>query len=108
MLNALGEGLYGRLTPDGYGLREADWSSSGQMSKRFEIAKWIGSSNAGLFDPDDGTPAQVTGFPQLGSRLFFDNIEAGLSPATRGALAKAAAQWEWNAYLLSSPEFMLH
>ena len=108
MLNALGESLYGRLTPDGYGLREVDWSSSGQMSKRFEIAKWIGSSNAGLFDPDDGTPAQVTGFPQLGSRLFFDNIEAGLSSATRGALAKASAQWEWNAYLLSSPEFMLH
>lgn len=108
MLNALGEGLYGRLTPDGYGLREVDWSSSGQMSKRFEIAKWIGSSNAGLFDPDDGTPAQVTGFPQLSNRLFFDNIEPGLSPATRSALGKAAAQWEWNAYLLSSPEFMMH
>ena len=107
MLNALGEGLYGRLTPDGYGLREVDWSSSGQLSKRYEIAKWIGSTNAGLFDPDDGTPAQVTGFPQLSNRLFFDNIEAGLSPVTRTALAKAAAQWEWNAYLLSSPEFML-
>lgn len=108
MLNALGESLYGRLTPDGYGLREVDWSSSGQMSKRFEIAKWIGSSNAGLFDPDDGTPAQVTGFPQLSNRLFFDSMEAGLSPATRTALGKAAAQWEWNAYLLSSPEFMMH
>lgn len=106
MLNALGEGLYGRLTPDGYGLREVDWSSSGQMSKRFEIAKQLGNSNAGLFDPDDGTPAQVTGFPQLSNRLFFDSIEPGLSAPTRSALGKAAAQWEWNAYLLSSPEFM--
>jgi hypothetical protein len=77
------------------------------MSKRFEIAKWIGSSNAGLFDPDDGTPAQVTGFPQLSNRLFFENIEPTLSSATRSALGKAAAQWEWNAYLLSSPEFMM-
>ena len=107
MLGSLGQGLYGRLTPDGYGQREIDWASSGQMSKRFEIAKWIGSSNAGLFDPDDGTPAQVTGFPQLSNRLFFENIEPTLSLATRAALGKAAAQWEWNAYLLSSPEFMM-
>jgi uncharacterized protein (DUF1800 family) len=108
MLNALGEGLYGRLTPDGYSVREADWASAGQMSKRFEIAKWMGSGNAGLFDPDDGSPAKVTGFPQLSNRLYFDAIEQGLSPSTRDALAKAAAQWEWNAYLLASPEFMYH
>lgn len=108
MLNALGEGLYGHLTPDGYGLRAADWSSAGQMSKRFEIAKWIGSGNAGLFDPDDGSPAQVTGFPQLSSRLFFDAMEPSLSPSLREALAKASTQWEWNAYLLASPDFMFH
>ena len=108
MLNSLGEGLYSRLTPDGYGVREADWASAGQMSKRFEIAKWIGSSNAGLFDPDDGSPAQVTGFPQLSSRLYFDAIEPSLSSGARDALAKAATQWEWNAYLLSSPDFMYH
>ncbi len=108
MLNSLGEGLYGHLTPDGYGLREADWASAGQMSKRFEIAKWMGSGNAGLFDPDDGSVAQVTGFPQLSSRLYFDAIEPQLSVSTRDALSKAAAQWEWNAYLLASPEFMFH
>ncbi len=108
MLNALGEGLYGHLTPDGYGLREADWASAGQMSKRFEIAKWMGSGNAGLFDPDDGSVAQVTGFPQLSSRLYFEAIEPRLTPTTRDALTKAAAQWEWNAYLLASPEFMYH
>ncbi len=108
MLNGLGEGLYGKLTPDGYGLREADWASAGQMSKRFEIAKWIGSGHAGLFDPDDGRPAQVSGFPQLGNRLYYDLIEASLSPATREALSKASTQWEWNTYLLSSPDFMYH
>ena len=108
MLNSLGEGLYGRLTPDGYGLREADWASAGQMSKRFEIAKGIGSGNAGLFDPDNGSPAKVTGFPQLSSRLYFDAIEPGLSPAIHDALTKASAQWEWNAYLLASPALMFH
>ncbi len=108
MLNALGEGFYGHLTPDGYGLREADWDSSGQMSKRFEIAKWIGSGNAGLFDPDDGSPAQVTGFPQLSSRLYYEAIEPTLSKRTREGLASAATQWEWNAYFLGSPEFMYH
>jgi uncharacterized protein (DUF1800 family) len=108
MLNSLGESLYGHLTPDGYGLREADWASAGQMSKRFDVAKWMGSGNAGLFDPDDGSPAKVTGFPQLSSRLFFDTMEAGLSQTTRDALGKASAQWEWNAYLLGSPEFMFH
>ena len=108
MLNSLGEGLYGKLTPDGYGLREIDWASAGQMSKRFEIAKWIGSGNAGLFDPDDGSPAQITGFPQLSNRLYFDVIEASLTPWTRDALGKASAQWEWNAYLLASPDFMYH
>lgn len=108
MLNALGESLYGKLTPDGYGLREIDWSSAGQMSKRFEIAKWIGSGNAGLFDADGGTPVQVNGFPQLSNRLYFDAIEPGLSRQTREALSKAGSQWEWNAYLLSSPDFMYH
>ena len=108
MLNSLGEGLYGHLTPEGYGLREADWASAGQMSKRFEIAKWIGSGNAGLFDPDDGSPAQVTGFPQLSSRLYFEAVEPGLSPSIQVALSKASAQWEWNAYLLASPALMFH
>jgi uncharacterized protein (DUF1800 family) len=108
MLNALGEGLYGHLTPEGYGLRETDWASAGQMSKRFEIAKWIGSGNAGLFDPDDGSPAKVTGFPQLSSRLYFEAIEPTLAPSIQDALSKASAQWEWNAYLLASPALMFH
>ena len=48
-LNRLGQGLYNRQTPDGYPLDEAAWSSSGQMSTRFEIARAIGSGSAGLF-----------------------------------------------------------
>src|SRR5450432_3416846 len=48
-LGRLGEGLYNRQTPDGYPLDEAAWSSSGQMTTRFEIARIIGSGSAGLF-----------------------------------------------------------
>ncbi|HEY6456747.1 MAG TPA: DUF1800 domain-containing protein, partial [Steroidobacteraceae bacterium] len=41
-LAALGEAQFGHQTPDGYSLQDAAWSSSGQMSRRFEIARTIG------------------------------------------------------------------
>ena len=50
-LNALGEAPFGRQTPDGYALTEAGWASSGQMSRRFEIARAIGSGNAARVRP---------------------------------------------------------
>ncbi len=105
-LNALGEPLYGRLTPDGYGLRERDWASSGQMSKRFEIARAIGGGSAGLFDSEDGSPPMAFGFPMLSNRLFYDTIDNVMSTPVKLALDKAASQAEWNAYLLASPDFM--
>ena len=41
-LNSLGEANYGHPTPDGYSLVEANWASSGQMSRRFEMAtRWV-------------------------------------------------------------------
>jgi uncharacterized protein (DUF1800 family) len=119
-LNALGEPPYGRATPDGYPLGALAWSSAGQMSRRFEIARAIGSGNAGLFDADNGgiagaganagTPnaaavAAVTGFPQLAGRLYYADLETTLSPTTRTALDRATSQQEWNTFLLSSPEF---
>jgi hypothetical protein len=61
-LNGLGEAPFGRQTPDGYPLTELNWASSGQMSRRFEIARLIGSGNAGLFDPEDGGAATASGF----------------------------------------------
>jgi uncharacterized protein (DUF1800 family) len=104
-LNALGEPLFGRQTPDGYPLLENNWNSSGQLSRRFEIARSIGSGNAGLFDPENGVAATGTGFPQLQSRFYFAAIEPTLSATTRTALDQAASQAEWNTYLLASPEF---
>jgi len=104
-LNSLGEAPYGRQTPDGYPLTQTGWASAGQMSRRFEIARAIGSGNAGLFDPEDGSTATATGFPQLSSRLYFEAVEPFLAAGTRAALSRASSPQEWNTFLLSSPEF---
>jgi uncharacterized protein (DUF1800 family) len=104
-LNALGEAPFGRQTPDGYPLTELSWASSGQMSRRFEIARVIGAGNAGLFDPEDGSAAGTGGFPQLSNRLYFEAVEPFLTSRTKDALNRASSQQEWNMFLLSSPEF---
>ena len=105
-LNQLGEPLYGHVTPDGYPLTEAAWASSGQMVRRFEIARAIGSGNAGLFNTDEGVPGPRGGFPLLTNRLFYDVIESTLGAHTRAALADTTSQQEWNTVLLASPEWM--
>jgi uncharacterized protein (DUF1800 family) len=104
-LNGLGEAPFGRQTPDGYPMTEVSWASSGQMSRRFEIARLIGSGNAGLFDPEDGGTPTMSGFPQLSNRLYYEAVEPFLAARTRSALDRANSQQEWNTFLLSSPEF---
>jgi uncharacterized protein (DUF1800 family) len=104
-LNGLGEAPFGRQTPDGYPLTELNWASSGQMSRRFEIARLIGSGNAGLFQSDDGGAAAASGFPQLSNRLYFEAMEPFLAAHTREALNRADSQQEWNTFLLASPDF---
>jgi uncharacterized protein (DUF1800 family) len=104
-LAALGESEFGHQTPDGYSLQDAAWSSSGQVSRRFEIARTIGSGSAGLFDPENGGPATVAGFPLLTTPVYYGVLEPLLSAQTRNALQGARSQQEWNLYLLASPEF---
>ncbi len=104
-LNGLGEAPFGRPTPDGYPLTELAWASSGQMSRRFEIARAIGSGSAGLFDAEDGTAPGGGGFPQLSNRLYYEAVEPFLAAGVKGALARANSQQEWNTFLLASPDF---
>ena len=104
-LVALGEPEFGHQTPDGYSLQDASWSSSGQMSRRFEIARTIGSGSAGLFDPENGGPATLVGFPLLTTPVYYGVLEPSLSAHTRTALQGARSQQEWNLYLLASPDF---
>ena len=103
-LGSLGQAPFGRQTPDGYPLDENGWASSGQLSRRFEIARAIGGGG-GLFDPESGSVATAHGFPRLASALYFSRIEPTLSASTRAALDNTASQQEWNTVLLASPEF---
>lgn len=105
-LNQLGQPLYGHVAPDGYPLAESAWSSSGQMMRRFEIARALGASPARWFVGEDGRSAARREKPLADQRLFHASIEATLGPATRAALAQASSPAEWNAILLSSPEWM--
>jgi uncharacterized protein (DUF1800 family) len=106
-LQQLGEPLYGRVTPDGYPLTEPAWTSSGQLVRRFEIARAIGSGNAGLFNTEQpGAAAPGVGFPMLTTRLYYDAIEPALGAQTRTALSETSSQQEWNTILLASPDWM--
>ncbi len=108
-LYQLGEPLYGRVTPDGYPLGEAAWASSGQMVRRFEIARAIGGGRSGfvaLEPPVPGTPARPPEPPLKASALYREGIAPALGPATQQALAQARSPLEWNTVLLSSPEWM--
>lgn len=102
-LNQLDQPLFGRITPDGWPLDNASWSSSGQMAKRFDIAHAIGTGNNQLFTPV-GSTTRGAGFPMLTTRLYYDAIEPNLSAATRDAVSKATSQQEWNTFLLASPD----
>jgi uncharacterized protein (DUF1800 family) len=105
-LSRMGEPLYGRQTPDGYPLTESAWASPGQMATRFEIAKAIGSGNAGLFKTEGPAPVERAAFPLLGNALYFQSLQQTLGQPTRVALDQAASPQEWNVFLLASPELM--
>ena len=111
-LRQMGEPLYGRVTPDGWALDSASWTGSGQMSKRFDFARVIGSGRNRLF-VDNKDPAMPdvaaylpTGAPALrDSPVYRDTMARGLSVATSNALSQAKSPMEWNTFLLSSPDF---
>ena len=58
-------------------LTEAAWTSSGQMVRRFEIARAIGSGGAGLFNTDDNKPGPNVGFPMLDVAVLLRHDRAG-------------------------------
>ena len=104
-LNQMGEPIFGRITPDGWPLDGASWSGSGQMAKRFDVARAIGSGRNRLFMSDDDASGSRPDVPMLNTPLYRAAIEPYLSDATRTALGKAQSPAEWNTFLLSSPDF---
>ncbi len=102
-LGTQGEVPFGHQSPDGYPLTESGWASSGQMSRRFEIARAIG---AGRADKVDANVKQTP--PELAGSLFVKTMMPFMSQNSLAALEKAKSPVEWNTYLLSSPEFNYH
>jgi len=105
-LNQLGEPLYGHETPDGYPLTQSDWSSSGQMSSRFEVARQIGTRGAVLFRGSPQEPLEKPPYPDLAQRASVQTRLPALGAPTRAALAQARNPADWNTYFLSAPEMM--
>lgn len=105
-LQRLAEPLYGRVTPDGYPLDSAAWTSSGQLAVRFEIARALGGAGTGALFRAEGAPPPKVPPPAIAQSAAFRAMEPQLAPATRVALARAGSPAEWNTFLLSSPEFM--
>jgi uncharacterized protein (DUF1800 family) len=105
-LNRMAEPLYGRQTPDGYGLAETAWTSPGQMATRFEIARVIGSGAAPLFR-SPGTTESAERVPlQLAANPSLEGMQLRVGQQTREALNAATTAEDWNILFLASPEFM--
>ncbi|TWD19047.1 MULTISPECIES: DUF1800 domain-containing protein [unclassified Sphingobium] len=102
-INHMGGALYGHQTPDGYGMTSDAWSSPGQMTARFDIARQIGIGAGGIFRNADGAPPV---FPAIRDRFYHNGSGNRFSATTKAALAKAVNDREWNILFLSSPEFM--
>lgn len=105
-LNQLGQPLYGHETPDGYPLAQSDWSSSGQMNSRFDVARQIGSRGALLFRSDAKQPLEKPPYPDFRQKSSVQARLPALNPATNAALAQAKNPADWNSYFLSAPEMM--
>lgn len=75
-LNRLGQGLYNRVTPDGYPLQGEPWRGSGQMALRFELARTLAGGAPALFRPEPPPAAAPV---------------AGTAPATAPAAGAAPA-----------------
>lgn len=107
MLRQLGQPLNQRLTPDGYPMSQSDWSGSGQMTARFEVASAIAGAPQRLYREDgDAAPVSLPRIPDLLKANGGNGLFARLSPATREAIAQAKSPRDANLYLLASPEFM--
>ena len=109
-LHALGEPLYGHQTPDGYGLKQKDWASSEQLTKRFEIARQISNAGPRLFSSPDADGASVGEGDELQPGIERSQVFVRLQPLLGGQttqiLARAKDAREWTALFLSAPEFM--
>lgn len=106
-LARMGQPLYGRLTPDGYPLGQSDWSSSGQMTVRFDLARQIVTNPQSFYAArEDKSKPRLPSLPQLSDTYEQKGLESNLSASTWNVIRQAKSVQDANMYLLSSPEFM--
>ena len=106
-LDRLGQGLYRRVTPDGYSMQKNMWDGSSQLFKRFEAVRFLSSGSSKFFQYGDDSGKIKGAVPRLRNAFFEQNIQPHLSQKTRDVLAKTGKnQVLWDAMLFSSPEWM--
>ncbi|HEY9025095.1 MAG TPA: DUF1800 domain-containing protein [Burkholderiaceae bacterium] len=111
-LRQLGEPPFGRETPDGWPMAEAAWSSPGQMTARFDLAKSLvgggGNGNGGLFKVEGLAVPVPLPKARVESAAWLRTQAPRESEATRQALYETLqahpGDWAWVAIV--SPEFM--
>lgn len=106
-LDRLGQGLYKRVTPDGYPLQKSMWDGSSQLFQRFEVVRFLSTGSAGFFRYGKQSDEVKGSVPDLNNAFFEQNIKPHLSETTLGVLNKTPNnRVMWNAMLFSSPEWM--
>lgn len=107
-ISRMGQRLYGRGTPDGYPMTQSDWSGSGQMTTRFDLARQIATQPDSFYvAPNADTTMTLPAVPPLAQTYKKLGLYDKLSPATRRAIEGATSTQEANLLLLASPEFMV-
>ena len=106
-LDRLGQGLYQRVTPDGYPMQKSMWDGSSQLFKRFEVVRFLSTGVPRFFQYGNASVKARGGAPQLNDEFFEQNIKPHLSQTTVAVLKKVEKNPVlWNAMLFSSPEWM--
>lgn len=107
LLGSLGQGLYQRVTPDGYPMEKSMWDGSSQLFKRFEVVRFLSSGSPRFFQYGSKPVKVKAAVPQLNNEFFEKNIKPHLSQTTQAVLNKTEKNPAlWNAMLFSSPEWM--
>ena len=113
-LKALGQPLYGCLTPDGYACTENAWLDSDAMVRRLSFAVKFGTgaymrqylARASYGDMNNNVRLKPdTGPKPINSGRLMNTIGAELSDKTKAAVAKAAPNLRAG-LILGSPDFM--
>lgn len=106
-LDRLGQGLYKRVTPDGYPMQKSMWDGSSQLFQRFEVVRFLSSGVSRFFQYGKQTDKVKGSVPDLNNAFFEQNIKPHLSETTLAVLNKTPKNRVlWNAMLFSSPEWM--